>query len=270
MFSRKIYGDLELNINGYLISGVQSFNGSYELPNENILSYGGGIFRATNENVIGNISFEKLVVGADNLFDLISGSITGHLYYQTGYFGFNKGYVNTYTVEAQVNEIPTINVNLTAFGQVGSGIAAPENPSPVTWFKQSVNHGGIALNIDGQELTNRVTNFTYSISIPRIPRYFLGEKSPSIVLVNWPISVETTFSIDIDTYQFQEISGAVCNPKQKDLILTLQACNSTEIVMQFKAPRSMLLAESVRGGTNQNLSVTATYRTFINQFSELL
>lgn len=270
MFSRKTYGDLQVNINGYLISGVQSFNGSYELPNDNVLSYGGGIARATNETVIGNISFQKLVVGEDNLFSLISGVLTGHLFYQTGYFGFNKGYINSYRVAAQVNDVPTIDVDFTAFGNVGSGVSTPTQQSPVNWFQQNVTHGGISLAIDGQEATNRVTDFNYTVTVPRLPRYLLGEKSPSYVLVNWPITIDTTFTIELDDYQFQEISGAVCGPRQKDLVLTLGACGGTGVVGQFKAPRSRLLGEAIRASIGPNVQVTATYRTFLNQFSELL
>lgn len=270
MYSRKTYGDLNVNLNGYTISGIQSFDGSYELPNENVLSYGYGVARAVNNNIIGNISFEKYIVGQDNLFSLISGSISGFLNYDGGVFGFNKGYINSYTVEANVNDKPTLNVNFTAYGNVGSGISGGHIQSPVTWYYQTVTRGDVSLNINNQETTNRVTNFNYSININRKPIYLLGEQSPSYVLVTWPIEVTTSFILELDNYQFQEISGQVCSPKEKDIVIQLRACGSTGIVATYKAPRAKLLGESINGSIGQNTSVNITYKSYVNSFSELL
>lgn len=270
MYDRLTYGDQSLNLNGYTISGIQSFNASYQLPDENVLALGGGVYRATNQDVVGSVSFQKKIVGEDNLFQLISGSITGHLAYGANFFGFTKGYINSYVANAQVNDIPTLDIDFTAFGQFGSGVTGATLESPVTWLRQSVTHGDITLSIDGQEATNRVQSFSYNVSVGRRPRYLLGEKSPSYVLVDWPIEIETTFRIDIDDYGFQEISGAVCSPREKDLVLTLRACNSTGIVLQLKAPKSKLLGEAAASAIGQNMQVTATYRGFYNSYAEML
>lgn len=270
MFFRKNYGDLVLNINGYSISGVQSFDASYSLPSSNILALGGGVYQAAGQDLTASISFTKSIVGEDNLFSLISGTITGHLDYQENFFGFRNTYIDSYSAQANVGDFPSVSIDMTAFGSAGSGISVPEQESPVDWFHQTVTHGDISLSIDGQETTNRITNFSYRVSVPRRPRYNLGQKTPSFVLVDWPIEVETSFNIEIDDYGFQEISGAICNPKQKDILITLTACGETGVVTRFKAPKSKLLGEALTSSIGPNMAVTATYRAYYNAFSELL
>lgn len=270
MYLRKIYGDLGLNINGYLQSGIQSFNASYDLPNENILAYGYGVARATNEAMVGQVSFTKLIVGEDNLFSLISGIVSGHLNYTDGHIGFNKGFIDSYNVAATVNDKPSLTVNLTTYGNFGSGIIVNSLTSPATWNYQAINRGDIDLTINNQDNTNRVVEFNYTINIGRNPRYLLGEKSPSYVLITWPIEIETTFTLELDNYQFQEISGALCSPQERNLVIKLHSCGSTGIVTTYKAPRAKLLSESIDASIGPNTRVNLTYRSYVNGFSELL
>lgn len=270
MLLRKNYGDLRVNINGYLISGIQSFDAGYTLPNDIDLAYGYGTARSYNQNIIGNVLFSKLIVGQDNLFNLISGAnFSGFLNYGGGLFGFNKAQINSLSVQADVGSKPSLSLDITAYGNVGSGVSGSNLTSPVTWNYVSIARGDISLSIDQQERTNRVTSFNYTINANRNPRYLLGENSPSYILTEWPVEIVSTFTIEIDNYQFQEISGAVCSPKEKDLLLTLRSCGSTGIVTSFYSPRAKLISENLSSNIGGNLSVNVSYRSYINGWKEL-
>lgn len=263
MFNRKTYGDQQVWINDLMVSGIQSINGSYTLPILNVASYGGGFYQTYSDKLVGNISIDKLIVGHDTFYDLITtGTFTGHLDYDGGTFGFSKAYITNYTCSCSVGEVASSSITATAYGDIGTGITTTvsnSNSYPV----QTVGSYGINLTLDSIHSTNRVQSFSYSVEINRTPVYFLGNSTPNYVLVEWPVTIEFSVTLDIDDFKTKKLSELACAQRLGSLSVSLLDCPG-DVVNTLYIPNAKLEEESVNSSVGGNLSATLVYRSYLN------
>jgi hypothetical protein len=263
MFDRKIYGDQQVWINNQMISGVQSIDGNYTLPVLNIPSYGGGFTQTFQDKFVGNVSIDKLIVGHDLFYDLITtGTFTGHLDYEGGTFGFLDAYITNYTCACAVGEVATSSIQAIAYGDVGTGVLTTTGNAN-TYPVQTVGDYGINLVFDNEQATNRVQSFSYSVDIERKPIYFLGSSVPDHYLIEWPVTINFSVTLDVDDFDTKRLTDLACAQRTGDLAVSLLDCPG-DTVNTLYIPNAKLEDESVNGAIGNNLASTLVYRAYLN------
>jgi hypothetical protein len=189
-------------------------------------------------------------------------------------FGFTSGYLENYVFQCAIGQIPSINANIRAFGNVGlidnfENMAAANDfysisgSSGFTGDLQIASPGHVTLNLNDFS-TNRLNSFTVSIQIPRTPFYELGSRFPSDVEINWPIEVLSTFEFEITDYQFSTLRTYPCSPKAEHLQLAIKT-QDNRIISSFSLPDSVLISENISAPSDGQITVSATYKTYLTR-----
>jgi hypothetical protein len=252
--------------------------GNYNLPIEPIRSLGieGAIINEDPgvKSLEANFSVDRLVVTNEDpltgFFRDDSVGISGHLNYdEDNTFAFTRGFIDTYNSSCSINQIPTLDFNMTVFGgnigADGKVPAAAEVPKNNPIF--IARPGDISLNVSGHE-TNRIQSYSYNIAIERTPLEIMGnEWSPEGFIVNYPIPLDVTFELEVDDYEGKKFLDFICQPHRQDLEIILSDCNNTcglgSGIRTFRAPQARLRSYNQVGSIDQALTATIEYRSYI-------
>jgi hypothetical protein len=190
---------------------------SYSVSRKPINILGGGhIQPILAEPLQGEISFTRNYIYDDPILDLTGNyGVDGSLIYASDLddndgqvIGFTSGYLSSYSISAQVGNVPQVECTFIVFGKLGSGVRNGELDYSGVYALQDlcfVNQKNIEISLE-QSSTNRVTQFSQKYNITRTPIYDLREKTsenyyaPTEVITNSPIEVTTDFTVEVDDY----------------------------------------------------------------------
>jgi hypothetical protein len=220
-------------INGIKLKGVSSVDGSYshQFRPLNILGQGvvknilGGIPEA-NFSITRNLGFIDLLdpLSVNSITKFGNHQLRGSLEYGNKVFGFETGFLSSYSYSVSLGNFPTSNVNIKAYGDIGSGLyitSTNENASqqgmPGTLNARGANSdsfdfpiypANIILNCRGAT-TNRVTSFSLSFNVPYHEVYAINAITPLQVTPKYPIEVLASFTLEADDYELQRMTNAL-------------------------------------------------------------
>jgi hypothetical protein len=216
---------------------------------------------------------------------------TGSIHHGKKYFGFDKGYITSHSVSCGVGELPTTSTSIRVFGDIGgspefmeqedegglflqedgfaigsedsnAGIynASGDNPFPEIRLP---NQGSIIVECAGAT-TDRVTSFNYSIDIPISPIYTVGSSVPAQVDVAWPVTTNTSFSLDIDKYEYQSLRKYLKSPTVHDIAIKINDCFGVPI-QHYVVKSARLIGEDMAASTDGKMTVNLTYKSYYNK-----
>ena len=120
------------------------------------------------------------------------------VYYEGEHYGFEKGYLNSHSINCAVGSVPKIATSFLVFDQMEKGKDASNNLDPREHpLIQIPNQGSISIDCDGSS-TNRVVGFNHSLSIQRKIRNGIGYGGFSFVEFLQPIEYSASVEIDVD------------------------------------------------------------------------
>lgn len=203
-------------LGGTGVSGIRDLNASYSVGQKQVRVLGAGFAREViSEPLRGEFSMTRDMLYQDPVLGLtgeqpISGTLLHDVQLDGAekVYGFNTGYLTSYTVNCDVQDVPTIESTFAVFGQLGSGVREGELDYSGTAPLQNlgfVNHEAVFLTYNGSG-TNRAVSASQTYNINRVPIYTLDQKTdltkyaPSQVITEYPIEITTNFTIDIDDY----------------------------------------------------------------------
>jgi len=209
-------------LNNSTISGITSVDGSYNINYAPIKTIGVGYNKQVMAEVpVANFSINKYLLYNEPFLnftgenqDKTAKSFRGSLNYSNKKFGFLSGYLNSFNLSCSVGEIPTTTSDIVVYGDVGPNYDASGNlKAPYISVPQVKD---IILNCSGSS-TNRITNFDYTINCQKKPIYTLYQSGysysaptgptapvanyiPAEVLLNLPIEIDASFTLEVDDY----------------------------------------------------------------------
>lgn len=255
--------DQSIIVNGYRLSGVQDINGSYNIQKTPINILGAGhVTSLLNSPVEGNFSFSRNMISEDPLLNLTGDSeFSGVIEYLGNSFGFSGGYLTSYSVSCGIGEIPTINTDISVFGDIGSGISHTQTEThPAIYIP---NQGSISINCDGSE-SNRVTNFEYSINMRRNPIYTVGSIYPAEVCLIKPLEITANFTLSIDDYDSKRVLDAILSPETSNIQVQIKSADLSQTIATYNLNNASLLSESISSNTEDETSVNLSYQGYVN------
>jgi hypothetical protein len=203
-------------------SGIRNISAGYSVGQKSVKVLGAGFVRdVIAEPLRGEFSMTRDLLYQDPVLDLTGEApISGTLLYGVELntpayktveqvYGFNTGYLTNYSINCDVQDVPTIETTFAIFGQMGSGEREGELDYSGTAPLQNlgfVNHEAVFLTYNGSG-TNRAVSVSQTYDINRVPIYTLDQKTsesyyaPSQVLTEYPIEITTNLTIEMDDYE---------------------------------------------------------------------
>ena len=204
-------------LGGTGVSGIRNLSAGYSVGQKQIKALGAGFTQEViSEPLRGDMSMTRDMLYQDPVLGLTGEApISGTLLYGVELdgaekvYGFNTGYLTSYSINCNVQDVPTIESTFAVFGQLGSGVREGElDYSGVAPLQNLgvVNHESVFLTFNGSG-TNRAVSASQTYNINRVPIYTLDQKTseiyyaPSEVLTEYPIDITTNLTIEMDDYE---------------------------------------------------------------------
>ena len=127
------------------------------------------------------------------------------------------------------------------------------------------NSNSIEVSI-GSVKINRISSLSLSLSIPRLPIYYLGNVVPSFVKSIYPIQLECSFVLQQDQYNLQSLSVLPFNFNDESAFsIRLNDVNGIPVNFDFNNKLSYLVNESENfsAAVGNPLGVTVRYKGFL-------
>lgn len=216
-FSRLNKQNLSFYLNENEVHGVQDIQASTQLPVQHVKFLGmNSSFYTPEGPKAANLSITSLLTTNNEFYNCTGDS--GNFGFVTKkqnpssniLYGFQSGYMTSYTCGAQLGEIPTVRANFSIFNNAGA-ISSYGNFNS-TSTPSLVNTNTIDIGI-GDFNTNRVSSFNLNLNINRNVAYYVGSNVPFSVRTLYPIEVNCDFNIAQDNYTLQSLSNLSYNIK---------------------------------------------------------
>ena len=198
----------KLFLNEQGISGLRDFSASYNTNERQINTLGVGFARSVyGGSLEGSVSMTRDLLYDDPVLAFTGETpVSGTIIYDDDakVFGFNTGYLVSYSMDAAVGGTPTTNCRFVSFGGFGSGVRNGELDTSGTRDQinklSSANQGSISVTLNGSG-TNRIVALSQSLDIQRFPIYGVNQGKSNLpvqVVTKYPIEVRTNFTVEVD------------------------------------------------------------------------
>jgi len=272
-------------INGYELLGVQSVDGNYGISEKPVRVAGVGFIDAVIDSPLeGNFSINRKMVSNDPLIEK-SGSqylydeqeISGAILYDndTKGFGFTKGRMSRYTASCSVGEVPDIQVDITVYGDLGSGVSM-NSPSETHPPVQYPDQSGMRVTVSDFSI-DAISDFSFSRTINTQPFYAIpkGDSSdwtngtagtknlePIQIDTQYPIETDINFTIIADNYEVREIKDRIQAAPESDVKIEIFDSISGTLINEFIGENVRLISESINSTTEEEMSISLTYKGY--------
>lgn len=256
------------------IKGVQSFDGSWSIPRNDMLAAGYEyVGQSIEGELLGEISVNRSIIqSSDPITELLDSSISGYLIYGKNesfdkVFNFKTAYVTSYESSCSIGEVASANFSMTAYGGVGK--INNESNSYTDTTPEVANANSISITTPFGS-TNAIQSYTLNLSIDRTPVYKMGDMFvPSSFNLNTPIKVNTSFDFLVNNYETKNLFDSICsNDFVDDLSIQLNTCSGTNI-RGFTLSDSAIVDSSISAGIGSNMIATVSYETSYSEISDL-
>jgi hypothetical protein len=248
--------DNSLYLSGLKIFGVTEVNYGYSLPIQHINVIGFNKFATfTSGPPSSSFSLQKYLSPNDWILGLTGNfPISGVLSYNSKKFGFDSGYLNSYSVSCSVGNFPVLNADFGIFGDIGGAIGT--TTSNQTGVLKVIRPADISVTCDGST-TNRIESFTYSVDCPRQAIYGVTGAGPMAVIHPGPFKVNAQFSMGVDDYESKKLFDYVVDSNKKNINITIGT------LATFSMANMELIGETINSSATNELMMTLNYQGFI-------
>ena len=248
-----------------------------------------------NSPMQGSFSIDSFLVGEDYMLQYTGDNpFTGSIHHGRQYFGFYHGYINSHSVSCSIGQVPRLSTNITVFGDMGGNpdffaieddvedrMMQEENPfsfaidgtAPDMPYNASGDNpfpdiripdqGSISIECAGSK-TDRVTSFNHSINANLRPIYVIGKRNAVQVDVSWPITSSTTFTLEVDEYEYHRMKEYLIKPQIDDVLINIDDCFGQN-VQNYVIKQARMIGEQVTASAEGRLTVNLTYNSYYNK-----
>lgn len=269
-FSRLNKQNLAFYLNQAQVHGIQDIQASYQMPVEHVKFLGMNSSFYTPEGVkTANLSITSLLTSTNDFYHCTGetgnyGFITKKNNPSTNIlFGFQSGYLNSYSCGAQIGEIPTVRAGFSIFENAGS--IAPQGNFNSTDLPSVANTNSIDINI-ADFSTNRVSSFNLGLSINRTANYYVGQTTPFFVKTIYPIEVSCEFNIAQDNYVLQKLSDLSYDLENvSNFFIKIKDFNGSSVDFDFSNSLCYFInsSEDYSASVNSPVGITVRYRGYL-------
>jgi len=259
MFGSKLNYESRFYLDGRELSGINSIDVDYQnaANTTNLLGYEKGVTTIggpTSQEVSlsWNLIYNDPVISYTGVNHIITGSFN---YNNNASYGFESGYLTSYSVNCAVGSIPKVNASLVVYDELRSGV----NASGIEIKNVHIpSQGSITATCDNTT-TNRVVGFDYSLEMMRKPYYTLGSETPVEVKYIPPIKYTASVQLEVDDV-FLESGYSFLTTGKEEKTVSL-AINSREgaSLRSLTIPKASLVGEQLSASADGLVRLTLNY-----------
>ena len=250
--------EADVYLSGYKVFGVTDVNFGYSLPIEHLNVIGFNKFKTfTSGPPQSSLSIQKYLSPNDFILSFTgTTAISGGLFYNSSNrnFGFNSGYLNSYSVSCAVGNFPSLNADFSIYGNIGTGLIS--TTANQTGALTVVRPRDILVQCDGSG-TNRIESFTYSVECNRQAFYHPTGSAPMDVITTRPYRVTAQFSLGVDDYESKRLFDYIIDSNKKTISITIGS------LATFTMSNMELIGESINSSATDDVTMTLNYQGYL-------
>jgi len=169
-------------------------------------------------------------------------------------YGFNSGYLTSYSVNCAVGSIPKVNTSFVVYDEMKSGINATGSvPTPIYIPSQ----GSISATCDNST-SNRIIGFDYSLTMNKIPYYTIGSETPVEVKHINPIEYTASVQMEVDD-TFLKSGFNFLDAREDKTVSFLLSSRDGDGIQQLSIPNASLVSEQLSSSSDGSVRLTLNY-----------
>ena len=254
-------GQQHLFLGNMEVSGVQSFEMNFSVPEEPIVHIGmSNVLYAAQGIKGGSARTQAFILGRDHFINLTGETgINGYLVKTTknvdDNFSFESGYLTQYSQRCSIGELPQVGAQIEVFGRVGklemtnsdqidSELGDIRDGTFPTYDLANVNAGSIDIDFGDEFEQDRISSYQVDIAVQRRPHYRLGSDVPHRVTTIYPIAVTLALSMELSHFQPRNNFDSPCSPDSGDFNLKLKNFHNDNVVVEYNFADMRLQSQS--------------------------
>lgn len=246
-------------VSGQEVLGIESLDVAYSnsLSTAKLLGFANGHTIVTGPTKQ-DVSISRNLIYQDPILNYTGAvNMSGSINYNDDSYGFNSGYLETYSVNCAVGSIPKVSASISVYDEMvrfdknnEGSVATPNIFIP--------NQGSITLTCDNSS-TNRVVGFDYSVKISRKPIYSIGSLFPSEVITFPILEYTASVQIDVDDAFLQNAHSFLSQLQEKTVSFTIRSRDNATILQQLSLPKASLVSETLSSSADGGVKLTLNY-----------
>jgi len=260
MFGSKLNYESRFYLDGRELSGINSIDVDYQnaANTTNLLGYQKGV------TTIGGPTSQKVSLSRNLLFNDPFLPYTGANHIVTGSFnydnntsyGFESGYLTSYSVNCAVGSVPTVNTSLVVYDELRSGVNASGGDAQTIYIP---SQGSMTATCDNTT-TNRVIGFDYSLEVGRKPYYTIGSETPVEVKYIPPIKYTASVQLEVDDVFLESgYSFLTTGKEEKTVSFSIKSRDQTVTMQSLTIPKASLVSEQLSASADGSVRLTLNY-----------
>ena len=263
MYGTNLNYDSRVFISGQELSGIQSANFSYANSPQlvNPLGYANGL-TAVGGPTKQTFSFGRFLIYEDPILPLSSAPYTGNMplsgsiHYSDNSYGFESGYLDSYSLKCAVGQVPQVNTTFTVYDEMRTGYSASGSVAHPDIHIPS--QGSISATCDNST-TNRIIGFDYSLTCKRKAYYTIGSETAEEVKTVAPLQINASVQIDVDD-AFMESGYNFLSTGKGDKSVVFQVDGSDGItIWAGSVANASLVSENLTASADGSLTLQLDY-----------
>lgn len=210
-------------LNNQKLQGVTSVDASYTVTHKQVNVIGKGVINqvvAEAPQADFSITRDLTFVDLYQMYTGLNRSLNGSIHYNNRVFGFDEGYLTSYSYSVDYGQTPVSTLGITVYGDMGSGDANSVQVGSLNasgalaeYITKIPRPSDISLSCFGST-TNRIKNFSVDVDVPRHAIYAINNINPVEVHFAYPLKVSTSFTMEVDDFQSRRISDYLTTSTQ--------------------------------------------------------
>jgi len=249
-------------VNGYQLSGVDNVQINHSSPLENALVLGTDFGFNLNNPFTAEVSMDRSLLYIDPMLSFTGdSSFSGSFLYNGQNYSFTSGFLNRYSIDCSVGDIPKISCSISIYGELKQTFDTPTIISHPSIFIPSPR----SISVSGDDTnTNRVKSFSYELNINRQPIYSLDSaKDIDDVIFIPPINVSASLVIDAYDFTPDNYKDFLSSTDKKTFnVIVNDRASSTELI-NLNVPNIQLISQNLTATSENSLTITNNYLGYI-------
>ena len=250
------------------VKGVQSFNGSWSAPYNQMMAAGYDFVGNELEGeLVGEVGVSRYIItGNDPITGLMDNAISGFLVYGSDesydkVFNFSQGYITSYESTCSIGEIATCDFGLTAYGGIGKMQSQARSYTEIIPEAARANYINLTTDFGS---TNAIQSYSLGISLDRSPVNKIGDMfAPSEFVTSLPVTANISFDVLVHDFEVENIRNIICTGGTSNIAINLNKCEGVNI-RSFTLNNAVLLDSSLDAGIGSDMTVSLTYEAYYN------
>lgn len=252
-------------INQNFISGIQSLSLNYDTNiNPSFYIQDTGMNYFISQPIIANFSINYIPGEVEPFIDYTGNSFfTGKVEYANKSFQFSSGYIDNYSISAEINRPVEVSVQGKVYGILAFATGLNSSSGSLNYSLNPINYCYLDINLNEANL-NRLNSCSINYNSRKIPNYTIGSFLPDEIIQEYPIEISTNINFEISEEILKNPTGLFSNLELINLTVNFKNINNNSTVKTFNISNSALSNKNYSLNTNDNGTFSLNYRGYIN------